>query len=132
MKKQETFQQTGWSLDELYSDGKSAKFKKDLKKLESLKDKIASSRSRLSPKMKMEDFHELISILQEMTEIGSRLSGFSYLRFAENTMNADAMSLIGQIQSKLALIPNETLFFSLWWKSLTDKEAAPFFKATPE
>jgi oligoendopeptidase F len=132
MKQKETYQQSRWSLDELYSDGKSKKFMSDLKKLESLKDEFVSSRSKLSPKMKMADFHQLISMLQEMTEIGTRLSGFSFLRFAENTMNADAMALVGQIQAKLALITNETLFFSLWWKSLSDIEAAPFFKATPD
>ncbi len=56
MKKQETYLQTGWSLDELYSDGKSKKFKGDLEKLEKLKDQLVASRSKLSPKWKLQIF----------------------------------------------------------------------------
>lgn len=132
MKKHETFTQSRWSLAELYKDSKDPKFSKDQKKLEKLKDQLVSSREKLSPEMKVADFQQMIAWLQEMTEIGSRLGGFSGLKFYENTMDANAMTHLGQTQSMLALISNETLFFSLWWKSLTDQEAERFIKETPD
>lgn len=130
---QETvFHQKKWSLTDLYTDHHADDFQKAIKRLNSISSEIGTYREKLTPEMTVAEFHDILSKLEEMTEIGSRLMSYAELLFSSDTQNGEAMALIGQVQSILTEADNQAIFISLWWKSLTNEQAEKFFLGSPD
>src|SRR5262249_40493975 len=47
------------------------------------------------------------------------------LWFYADTGNQEALAFRNRVRQQLTAIDNRTLFFPLWWRTLTDAEAAP-------
>lgn len=121
--KENFFKQSKWSLDDLFPSSQSSQYKQAHKDLENKVGEFEKVREELSEELSVKRFLEIVSLLEEILKLRSRLGAYAELWFAEDTQNQDAQTLVGQIQQLDADIENRVLFFSLWWKDLTDETA---------
>ncbi len=127
---EKTFQQTRWSLDDLFPSSTSPQYQQVRQELDSKVSEFEKGRPELKDELKSERFLEMIALLEDILKLRSRLGAYAELWFAENTQNQDAQTLVGQIQQLDADIENRILFFSLWWKELGDEHAKPLLDAS--
>jgi oligoendopeptidase F len=59
-----------------------------------------------------------------------RINSFAELRFASNTQDQAALSFMARYEQFQADIMNRTLFFTLWWKALSDEQAGRLIQDT--
>jgi oligoendopeptidase F len=116
---------TRWSLDDLLPDG-IGQLDDVLDQIDQRVRTIDSYRSRLSDTFSVEDFLELLHALEGLRELTASIAAYAYLSFAENTQSSQALGLQDRINQVLTDVDNRTMFFSLWFKSLSD-EAANFY-----
>lgn len=117
-----------WSLQDLMPGG-TQDLENVLADVEACAQKIEAYRPRLSEALPVEEFQELLKTVEHLTEAETKVDAYAYLRFAENTQDPSALSLQDRIDKLLTAIDNRTLFFSLWFKSLSDEAAAPYIEA---
>ena len=117
-----------WSLEDLLPNG-IGELEKVLDQIESCVQKIESYRQRLSNDFPVEDFLYLIHIIETLHELTGVVEGYAYLSYAEDTQNPSSLSLRDRIDQVLAGIENRTMFFSLWFKNLTDENAEQYITA---
>ena len=127
---EKTFQQTRWSLDDLFPSSISPEYQQVRQELDSKVSVFEKGRPELKDELKSERFLEMIALLEDILKLRSQLGAYAELWFAENTQNQDAQTLVGQIQQLDADIENRILFFSLWWKELGDEHAKPLLDAS--
>ncbi len=127
-----SFQQKKWSLTDLFTDHHSDEFKQSIERLNAGAIEISLWREKLSASVSLDDFHTILKKLEALTETGHRLMAYSEMRFYEDTQNTEAIALVGKIESILTEANNQSLFFPLWWKSLSDEDAEKFIAGTPE
>ncbi len=132
MKNTQKFESSAWELNELFSGLKDPEIKRTQKELSSLAASVAAYRGKLDDKMDIKTFHEVIELLRQIAEKSNILGSYPFLLFCENTQNAEALAFIGQVESFVAEINNQTLFVSLWWKSLSDEQARSFLEQTAD
>jgi oligoendopeptidase F len=60
----------------------------------------------------------------------SRLSGFPQLAFAEDTQDQKAQAAVARVDQFQAEMSNMSIFFSLWWKALDEKNAQRLLAAS--
>ncbi|HDD55665.1 MAG TPA: M3 family oligoendopeptidase [Chloroflexi bacterium] len=118
-----TYQQERWSLDDLFPGHESQEFKDAMAALDVSIEAFEKHRPRLDAEITEEDFLRIVSELEEIAILSSRLESFAGLWFTEDTQNQDAQALQARIDQFLVGLQNRTLFFSLWWKKL-DQAAA--------
>jgi oligoendopeptidase F len=80
-------------------------------------------RPSLSPEVPQEAFLEAIHLLEAISRLANRIAEFAYLSFSADTQDQVIQAFQSDIESRMAIIANRTLFFSLWWKSLEDTAA---------
>jgi oligoendopeptidase F len=98
--------------------------------LENAVSQLEASRDQLSPDIPEEDFAALMALLERISALSNRLSGYSYLWYAEDTQSQDALASRGRMEKLLTEIRNRTLFFTLWWKGLDDEPAERLLAAS--
>jgi len=125
---EKTFTQKRWSLAELYPAIDGPEMKKDFAAMEEKIAAFEGKRDSLSSSISEKDFLAAIQSLEEIYAIASKLGGYAELLFAEDTQNQSAMTLVARVQQELAEVENNTLFFSLWWKDLSDADADRLMK----
>jgi oligoendopeptidase F len=86
-------------------------------------------RGKLKPDMEIEDFLEVVRASEAMARIMYKVYAFAELSFSADTQDQNAQSLLGRVQQFVAEMQNRTLFFSLWWKDLDEKDAQRFMAA---
>ena len=121
-----TYTTSPWNLSALYPAIKSSEVEQTLEKVNQNTEKFEGYREKLSPQMDIEDFYEAISISESIVLDISKLSQYAFLRFSANTQDSEASTFMGKIDQLGAEIQNRMLFFSLWWKGLSDEEANKF------
>ena len=125
-----TYQQTKWSLVELFPGLESPELETAFKTLEAQTAAFEKLRPELKAGMDVERFMEILQLSEQSSRLARQLFEFAELAFAANTQDQAIQTLIARIQQFLAELDNRTLFFSLWWKSLTDAEAGRFLDAS--
>ena len=123
-----TFTQKRWSLADLYPVIDGPEMKNDFAAMDKKIAAFEEKRAALSPSISEKDFLAAIQSLEEIYAIASKLGGYAELLFAEDTQNQAAMTLVARVQQELAEVENNTLFFSLWWKDLSDADADRLMK----
>src|SRR4030042_1227136 len=73
--------------------------------------------------MPQEAFLNVIHSLEAISRLESRIGSFASLRFSADTQDQVVQAFQSDVENRLAVIGNRTLFFSLWWKSLDDLAA---------
>jgi oligoendopeptidase F len=118
-----TYQQSRWSLDDLFS-GKPEEVDAAFAALDKSVSDFEGKRAGLRDDLPAAEFIALIRLQEDMQEQAYRLYGFAALSFSSDTQDQAAMALMGRVEQFLAEMENRTLFFSLWWKALDDVNAA--------
>lgn len=132
MNQEKKYYQKSWSLEDLYSDTKSEEYQAAINEIGHVTDDIQKYREILSPEMSASDFGTILQLLEKFHEVASRLLSYAELLFSADTQNSEAMSLVGQTEAIITESHNKIIFFSLWWKSLSDDEAQRFIKEFPD
>jgi oligoendopeptidase F len=128
VEKTQNFTQKRWSLAELYPAIDSPKMKRDFGELEKKVAAFEKLRSRLTDSITPQDFMAIVHALEEIYIVSTRLGGYAELLFTEDTQSQTSMTLVAQTQQVLAGSENRILFFGLWWKDLSEANAARLMK----
>ncbi|MBE9470563.1 MAG: M3 family oligoendopeptidase [Chloroflexi bacterium] len=125
-----SFEQSGWTLEALLPAHEGAELERILGELEQQVVQFENSRESLSPEMGSEEFLELMRLYEAIQVTDTRLTGYAYLWFAEDTQSQDALAFLGRMEQLSAEVQNRLLFFSLWWKGLDEKPARRLIAAS--
>ena len=119
-----SYEQTRWSLADLFPTGSPEELDAAFKQIsEQVQAFEANTRSLLNDDLTSEAFLAIVRQIETITRQGYHLYGFASLLFAGDTQDQHAQTLMGRVQQFMAEMENQTLFFSLWWKSLSDENA---------
>lgn len=119
-----------WNLDDLFPSHESQQMKNAFEILQKEVTQIESYREKLSPDMDIKEFLNIVTKQEKFSRLAYRMSQFAGLWFYEDTQNQAAQAFQAKTQQFMAGIQNKLLFFSLWWKSLSEEEATPFLNAS--
>lgn len=117
------YRQERWSLDDLFPALDAPQVGMTLEEIDGLVAEIEGYRPRLTDTLAAEDFLALLGIYDRLMRLLSRVVGFAHLKFAEDTQDQQAQTVLAQMQQRLAEIDNRTLFVKLWWKQLEEAPA---------
>ena len=123
------YELTDWDLSELLSEPTEDKITALLGKLEATVSGFEGRRSDLDPGMNPEELVDLMQQYQDLVEQVYALGAYGSLWFSADTQSAAALTYRNRMQQTLTAIQNRTLFFDLWWKSLSDDEAEKLLPA---
>lgn len=117
------FRETTWSLDELLPDGSERTLRARFDEIRDAVERFERHRDALHADLERS---RLVEILEEYEEIVGRawvLSGYASLSFSADTQSSRNLNLRSRVHEFLIGVFNRILFFSLWWRSLSEEEA---------
>lgn len=126
------YQQTAWSLDELFTSSTGPEMTRAMADLDQGMADFEKQRAQLSADMPVERFLEVIHQYEKINAQASRIYSFAGLQFAANTQDQQATAFLAQIDQQMAVLQNRGLFFSLWWKALDDQSASRLMEGAGE
>ncbi|KPL83342.1 oligoendopeptidase F [Levilinea saccharolytica] len=91
--------------------------------LEAQMQAFESVREQLRSDLPAAEFLGYVQQLETLTLGMHRLNYYPSLRFAENTQDQNALTLMARVEQFTAELANRSLFFELWWKALPEAEA---------
>jgi oligoendopeptidase F len=118
-----TYNQTKWSLADLFPGYGSPELEAAFDKVEEQVTSFEGVRGKLKPEMEADQFLEVVRASEATSRIVSKLYSFAGLSFAADTQDQAAQTLQARIDQFAAEMQNRTLFFSLWWKEVDDGNA---------
>ena len=124
-----TYTQKAWSLNDLFPSADSPELKAAFKEMDTRAADLEKKRPLLTDTISSQEFISIIKEMESLYRIAHRVASFAELGFASNTQNQEALGLVARTEQFLAEINNRTLFFSLWWKDLSEEKAAPLMAA---
>lgn len=126
------YRQERWSLEDLFPALDAPQVGKALQDIDHLVSEIEAYRPRLSDALAADEFLALLGSYDRLMRLLSRLVGFAHLKFAEDTQDQQAQTVLAQMQQQLAEIDNRTLFVKLWWKQLEEAPAQRLLAASAD
>ncbi|NPV77334.1 MAG: M3 family oligoendopeptidase [Anaerolineae bacterium] len=124
MIKNKTYLQTRWSLADLFPGLNSPELEAAFKEIEERVSAFEKARPELDENMAAEAFLALVKQLEEAQRLLHRLYAYAELVFAGDTQDQLAQGLLSRVEQFSAEMSNRTLFFSLWWKQISEESAA--------
>ena len=121
-----TYQLSSWDLSEI----RPANLQKTLQGIEVKTKSIERWRPRLTDSISSQDFLALLSKLEEIQILNSKLGTYAQLWFAEDSSNQRASALLSQVENFLTRMNNQLLFFGLWFKQLPQREASRLIRSS--
>lgn len=119
-----------WDLGQLFPGFDSPELQAAFDNVEEQVASFEGVRGKLNPEMDAETFLDVVRASESTGRIVNRIYAFAGLSFAEDTQNQNAQTMIARVQQFAAEMQNRTLFFSLWWKELDDKNAERLMKTS--
>jgi oligoendopeptidase F len=119
-----SYEITRWSLGDLFPSYDSEEMKSGFAAVESRVAEFESQRSNLDDGISVTDFMAFVHQVEEISQMLSRIGYFAGLWYTEDTQNQAAQNFQARVDQFGAEVNNRILFFSLWWKSLDDNNAA--------
>ncbi len=119
-----SFTQSRWSLDDLIAEPRADKIEAAFTQIDALVSEFEALRPQLREDIPLDEFMGIARKLEEIMRRGYVLNGFAGLWYSEDTQNQAALGLMARVDQYAADLTNRTLFFSLWWKQLSDGAAA--------
>jgi len=117
-----------WDLTQLYPGFDSSELQGAFDNVEEQVASFEGVRGKLNPDMDAETFLDVVRASESTSRIVNKMYSFAGLAFAEDTQNQNAQTLIARMQQFAAEMQNRTMFFSLWWKEVDDKNAERLMK----
>lgn len=118
-----TYQQTRWSLVDLFPGPKSEELEAAFVDLEKQVEILEKRRPELTDDISLEIFLSFVKELEQNTALGQKIYTFAGLYFSEDTQNQVAQNLMARVEQFVAEMSNRILFFNLWWKALPEEKA---------
>jgi oligoendopeptidase F len=126
-----TYQQSRWSLDDLFkSPDTSPELETAFDAIDARVADFEKRREMLDEAMSHDDFMAIIHEMEAINYSAHRIYSYAELNFAEDTQSQTALSLLARARETLTKLGNRTMFFSLWWKSLSDEAAERLMEGT--
>ena len=119
-----------WSLDDLLTGPDDPALLELVAQIDELSTGLEAARPELTPEISASRFLELLQAFEAIRSLSSRLSGYAYLWFSEDTQNSAALNLRSRLDRILTEAGNRTLFFSLWFKDLPEDAAQRLIDAS--
>ncbi|GAP12456.1 oligoendopeptidase F [Longilinea arvoryzae] len=120
-----SYQQKNWDLSELVSGGMdSPELEAAFKRIDEMVSEFETLRPQLTPAISTEEFLAIVARLEEISLATNRLGSFASLSFSADTQSQAAQTLMQRVEQFFAELENRTIFFTLWWKDLSDQDAA--------
>ena len=120
------YQLSSWDLSEI----KPVNLQKAFQEIETKTKQIEKRRPHLKGSISSKDFHSLLSDLERIQILNSKMGVYAQLWFAEDSSNQKASALLSQVENFLTKINNRLLFFGLWFKKLPEKEATKLINSS--
>ena len=124
-----TYKQSPWSLSDLFPAQDSPQMKAAFDELDNKVVEFEALRPSLSAQIPAEAFMDAIRLLEAISRLANRIASFAGLSFAADTQDQAVLAFQSEIETRMALITNRTLFFSLWWKGLDESTATRLMAA---
>jgi oligoendopeptidase F len=112
-----------WDLSELLPNTSEEVVSARLAELEAATAAFERQRAELAPGM---DPQRFLDILQQYKALNDRLlviSGYASLQFYADTTSQEALTFRNRMRQATTGVNNRILFFTLWWRSLSDEDA---------
>lgn len=107
-----------WSLTELLGEQVAQGLEEAFSKLEQAMVTFEAAREVLTSDIAPQEFNRVLSLLESIALIKSRIEAYSDLSFAEDTQSAATLSLRDRVDRVLTDSGNRVLFFEIWFKDL--------------
>src|SRR4051812_20352129 len=114
---------SGWDLSELLPEPSEAVFAARLADLDAAVAAFESRRESLHPQMDPQELFALLRHYEDLTNPIHVISGYASLWFYSDTSSQEALTFRNRVRQASTAASNRSLFFSLWWRSLSDDEA---------
>jgi oligoendopeptidase F len=113
----------GWDLSELLPEPTEAMISGRLAEIETAVAAFEARRSELSPEMAPATFLEILRQYETLVEQMGAISGYASLWFYADTSSSDALTFRNRVRTAMTAGGNRMIFFTLWWRSLSDEQA---------
>jgi len=117
------YELTKWNLGELYPGFESSELQGAFDNVEEEVTSFEGVRDKLNSGIDAETFLEVVRASEATTRIVNKIYSFTGLSFYADTQNQTAQSYMARVQQFAADMQNRTMFFSLWWKEVDEKNA---------
>ncbi len=117
-----------WNLNDIFANYNS-KTEELMEHADGLVKSLEIKKSVLSEEISDKEFLEIMSIEEELTDITSKLGAYASLWQSEKTDEPERNAYYLKISEFITDLGNRTLFFSIWFKELSDKTAERLIKA---
>lgn len=124
MSKNKPYLQNRWSLADLFPGLDSPELEAAFKEIEERVAAFEKARPELDENMAAGAFLALVNQLEGTQRLLHRLYAYAELVFAGDTQDQLAQGLLSRVEQFSAEMGNRTLFFSLWWKQISEESAA--------
>jgi oligoendopeptidase F len=124
MERSPTYELRRWDLSELLPEPTEPVIAQRLAELETSVAAFESRRASLRPQMEPGEFTDILRQYAQIIEQTHALSGYASLWFYSDTRDQNALAFRTRVRQATTAASNRILFFTLWWRSLADEEAA--------
>lgn len=118
-----TYQLGGWDLSELLPEPTETVIAGRLAGLEAAVAAFEARRAELDPRMDPRQFLDILRQYENVSETMQVISGYASLWFYSDTGSQEALTFRNRVRQATTAAGNRVLFFTLWWRSLSDDEA---------
>ena len=120
-----------WNKRDILPEINSKEYNKLLEELENHVKFIENYRTKLNPEISINEFMNIINKYEKISVIISRLVDYSYLWFSENTSDQKSKSFRTSVEQISVDVSNRTMFFSLWFKNIDEKNSLRIINSVP-
>ena len=120
-----------WDLSELLPEPSEAVLSQRLAQLEAAVAAFEHGRSSLDPQMDPGEFLDILRQYEALVEDVNVLGGYASLWFYSDTSSQEALTFRNRVRQASTAAHNRILFFTLWWRGLSDEEAQRLLPADP-
>ncbi len=118
-----TYTLSSWDLSELLPEPSERVFAARLADLESAVSAFERRRADLTPQMDPRLFLSILRQYEELHDLIQVINGYASLWFYSNTGSQEALTFRNRVRQAVTEAANRFLFFTLWWRHLSDDEA---------
>lgn len=120
----QTYALAGWNLTELLPSTDEATVSTRLGELEANVQSFVAKRELLKPEIASADLVALMRHFETIVEQVYRLAAYGSLWFSADTQSEAALTYRNRMNQVYTDVQNRVLFFELWWKELSEQQAA--------